>query len=240
MRAINLMATDGDGPGPRSAARSTYVVLGVLAALVVVSGAWAISSRQVSERQVQLSTVSAEAAAAEARAQATAPMRTFAEQADARAEAIKSLSATRFDWAQAMRAISRTLPADVWLTSMAGTSSATGEPAADGSAAPLPTFAIDGCTVNQSKVARLMRRLRAVKGVDRVELQASEKATAASEGATACGKGGAGEPQFSMSIFYTAAGGDAAAAAAAATAAAPGAAGATTTPPSNDAAESPR
>lgn len=248
MRAINLMSTDAAGPSPRSASTATYVVLGVLAALLIVSSAWAIGDRQVGERRAQLAAVNTEAAAAEARAAATRPLRTYVGLADARVETVKALSAGRFDWGQAMRRLSRVLPADVYLTSMAGTSSGadTGaDPAAAAAApAPLPTFAVDGCTRSQSKVARLMNRLRRVAGVRRVELHSSEKTEERSAGAGACGKGAAGEPQFSMSIFYAAPGGDGAAAAAAAAttattapAPAPAAAGAaaptpTTTPPS--------
>jgi Tfp pilus assembly protein PilN len=219
VKAVNLMPAGGGGakafgPGARSSSAGTYVVLGVLAALVLVAGAWSLSARLVTDREAELARVTVEATAAEARAGAASSYQRFSELAKARVDTVTSLSRTRFDWGHAMREVSRVLPADVWLTSMAGTSGAKDEaPSATASAAPVPTFALDGCTVSQSRVARLMARLRAVDGVRGVELQTSEKADQASTGDTACGPGKAGQPKFTMSILFAAPAGAAAAAA---------------------------
>jgi Tfp pilus assembly protein PilN len=236
VKAVNLMPAGGGGAkafgaGPRSSGIGTYVVLGVLAALVLVAGAWSLTARQVDDRRAELARVNAEATAAEARAGASSPYQRFSELAKARQDTVSSLAGTRFDWAHAMREVSRVLPGDVWLTSMAGTSGGTGDaPTPTTSAAPVPTFALDGCTASQSKVARLMARLRAVDGVRTVELHTSEKADQASTGDTACGPGRAGQPMFSMSILFAApaAAGAASAAAAAATPTTPAPAAATT------------
>jgi Tfp pilus assembly protein PilN len=208
VRAVNLM------PGEDRAARAgrpagsggvVYVLLAGLAVMVALAGLWASSSSHVAARRATLAEVVAEARAAEARATRLAPYQAFATLAHARVSTVRWLSATRFDWAHGLHELSRVLPADVWLSSLDGSSGATGEaPSTTASAAPRPTFEFVGCTGSQAKVARLMARLRAADGVRDVRLQTSEKPDGA--GDEDCPANGAGDPAFAIAIAFKAPG----------------------------------
>ena len=127
MRAVNLIPRDARvvAPGPRAGrASGVYLLLAGLAAIVVCAAVWALATKQVGDRQAKLDSVTAQAPAAERRASAGAPYVAFERLARERVETVTSLSATRFDWAHAMREISRVVPADVWLTTLSGASGA--------------------------------------------------------------------------------------------------------------------
>jgi Tfp pilus assembly protein PilN len=193
------------GVGRGSTGAAVYVLLGALAALVVLASLWAASSRQAGERRAQLQRANTEASAAEARVGAAEPYQLFARLAKDRIETVSALAGTRFDWAHAMREISRVLPADVWLTELAGTSGADGQaPSPTTSVAPAPTFKLDGCTRSQGKVALLMARLRAVDGVRDVELSKSQKPD--SQGDASCPANTPSDPRFTISITFAAPG----------------------------------
>jgi Tfp pilus assembly protein PilN len=208
MRAVNLIPGDDRASrAVRSAGTGgiVYVVLGGLALTVALAGLWANSSKQISSRQATLAKVTIAADAAEARVSDAAPYEAYASLAEARLSTVASLSATRFDWAHSLRELSRVLPADVWLTSLDGTSGATGEaPTTTASAAPAPTFEFVGCTGSQAKVARLMARLRAVDGVRDVDLKTSEKPEG--EGDRDCPANASSDPKFTIVITFRAPG----------------------------------
>ena len=65
---------------------------------------------------------------------------TFRELAGNRVSTVTTLSTTRFDWAHAMREVSRVLPADAWLTGdvRASRAPASAAPTPATSAAPAP------------------------------------------------------------------------------------------------------
>jgi Tfp pilus assembly protein PilN len=189
------------GGGGAGTGAAVYVVLGALAALVVLASLWSIANKQAGDRTARLDRATTEAAAAEARAGAAAPYEEFARLAKDRVATIGTLAKTRFDWAQAMREISRVLPADVWLTEMSGTSGADGSaPSPTSSSAPAPEFQLTGCTGSQAKVALLMARLRSVDGVRDVELSKSEKPESAGDESCPASKDSA--PRFTISIFF--------------------------------------
>jgi Tfp pilus assembly protein PilN len=193
-------------PSDAGAARSTrggpaYVLLAVLAGMVVLASLWAVANRQVGDHRAQLDRVNAEAAAAEARAGAAAPYAEFGRLAQDRVATVSALAGSRFDWAHAMREISRLLPADVWLTELSGESGATDEtPSPTTRVAPSPTFKLDGCTRSQGRVARLLARLRAIDGVREVDLSKSEKPD--TNGDTSCPAHAATDPRFTITIAF--------------------------------------
>jgi Tfp pilus assembly protein PilN len=220
-----------------------YVLLTVLAALVVLASLWAVANKQVGDRRAQLDQANAEAAAAEARAGAAAPYAEFGRLAQDRVETVSALARSRFDWAHAMREISRLLPADVWLTELSGDSGSAGEtPSPTTSVAPSPTFKLDGCTRSQARVAWLLARLRAVDGVRSVDLSKSEKPE--SNGDTSCPAHAPTDPRFTITIAFAgpnapkatldASGQPAASAATAAPSAAPAGAASASSPPASD------
>jgi Tfp pilus assembly protein PilN len=201
MRAVNLMPGDDHGSGSDGTGGIVYVLLGGLAVMVALAGLWANSNKQISSRQTALDRVTIAAIAAKARAAKAAPYEAYARLADARLATVASLSVTRFDWAHSLRELSRVLPADVWLTSLDGSSGATGQaPTTTASAAPAPTFEFVGCTDTQAKVARLMARLRAVDGVRDVDLKTSEKPETG--GDKDCPANAPSDPKFTIVIAF--------------------------------------
>jgi Tfp pilus assembly protein PilN len=204
MRAVNLMpraARPAPGSSSWGAGIGVYVLLAGLVALVACTAVWAIAGKQIGERKSTLARVTAEATAAESRAGAAAPYVTFAKLASDRVQTVRSLSSTRFDWAHAMREIGRVLPADVWLNGFSGTSgAASGAPTPTTSAAPAPMISLAGCTLSQSKVARLMARLRTIDGVRTIALKSSEKPE--SPGDLSCPANRAADPRFTIAISF--------------------------------------
>lgn len=212
MRAVNLIpAGERRGGGGRAGGRSgggAYVVLAVLAVLVAVLGAYTMAGKQISEREAELAQVEGAAAAVEARAAALAPYTQFAELSRSRLETITQLADSRFDWSHALRELARVVPGDVDLLSVTGTvAPGVGVEGSSGSglraALPVPALEMVGCARSQSEVARLLARLRAVDGVQRVTLSSSEKADAGGGGEAEC-RTTAGRPQFSVIVFFEA------------------------------------
>lgn len=204
MKAINLMPRDArvaGGKGSSGSGSGVYVLLAGLAALVALATLWASAHKQVGDRSAQLARVSVQAAAAEKRAAAAAPFVEFATLAENRVDTVTQLSATRFDWAHALREVSRVVPADVWLMNLSGSSGNGSEaPSPTTSAAPAPTINMVGCTRSQAKVARLMARLRTIDGVRGVTLKSSEKPDSTGDGD--CPANRASDPRFTISIGF--------------------------------------
>jgi hypothetical protein len=133
--------------------------------------------------------------------------------AETRIQTVKDLAASRFDWEQALRDISRAIPKDVTLTSLDGSISSSAGGGAGSSVRgeiDAPAVTLQGCTTGQTQVAALLSRLRAVDGVTRVTLTKSakpdEQATATPAGgdpATQNGGCGAGRPPaFELVMFF--------------------------------------
>lgn len=200
MKAVNLIPADlrkergrvsRTGAGP-------YVLIAALTAIVVMLSGWAMSVRQVSDREVELARVTQEAEAAEQRAAKLQPYADFARMRENRVTTIRDLSRSRFNWPYALREVSRVMPEDVWLTELIGTVS----PAIQvegGAANPLranvnaPAVDITGCTTDHANAARFIARLRDVEGVTRISLSSSEKAEGAAGGGSSAGGVGGGD-----------------------------------------------
>lgn len=226
MKAINLLPPDlrGTPKGASPKAKRTavadepggigaFVVLGVLAACVVALAAYVLTTNTVNDRQAQLEAVTAEAATTTKRVSQLKPYADFQQMAETRIQTVKDLASSRFDWEQALRDISRAVPADVTLTSLNGT--VAGGAGTGGSpvrtAISAPAIELKGCTKGQKQVATLLSRLRAVDGVTRVALSKSTKpaVTAAATapttpvpGAATTGCGTGRPPQFELVMFF--------------------------------------
>jgi Tfp pilus assembly protein PilN len=254
MKAVNLLPPDlrsgGQSPAPAVAAGNSetggpgaFIVLGALALCVVALAGYVLTSNVRKDREVKLADVTAQADAATKQATALKPYADFATMADARVATVTDLATQRFDWEQALRDVSRTLPADVTLSQLSGTVST--ETATGGgsssirSALDVPAIELQGCTAGQTDVAKLMSSLRGVDGVTRVSLAKSDKETATARSMTqkqsavgdlgdvnACGRG-TNKPSFDLVMFFE---NDAAAAAASSGTAPAGQAAATATP----------
>jgi Tfp pilus assembly protein PilN len=244
MKAVNLIPAEerrNTSAGGRSGG-AAYALLGVLGVLVLVAAAYALSNRQVSHRKAELAQLESSAAAAEAKAQGMAGYTDFTSLRQKREQTVKSIAASRFDWAHALHEVARTIPANAWLTSLVGTVAPgvnTGGGASPNSlrgSLPVPAIDIAGCTTSQKSVARMLVHMRQIDGVQQVALESSSKSDSNS-GGSGTSAGGGGDcrngndkfPTFAMTIFFKAV---TPIAAAPATTASPAASTTTTTPSS--------
>ena len=223
MKAVNLLPSDMRGAKPASAVVASgdeatgrvgaFAVLGVLAFCVVALAAYVLANNTVKDRKAELATATAQAAIVTHQAQALKPYADFAAQAQERIETIRDLAASRFDWEQAFRDISRVVPRAVTLSNLnASISTASG--GAGGSlrsAIAAPAIELVGCTEGgQRDVATLLSRLRNVDGVTRVSLSKSDKpdlaaagTATAPTGTTSTGNGCTGRaPTFDAVVFF--------------------------------------
>jgi Tfp pilus assembly protein PilN len=223
MKAINLLPPDLRGTPKRGATKAVaapeesggigaFVVLGALALSVAALAAYVLTTNTVKDRQAQLDAVTVQAQTTAARAAQLKPYADFQQMAETRIQTVNDLASSRFDWEQALRDISRAIPADVTLTSLTGSisSGATGGSTVRAAIAA-PAVELKGCTTSQTHVATLLSRLRAVDGTTRVSLTKSTKpaktaaptATAAVvSGAQATGCGTGRPPAFEIVMFF--------------------------------------
>ncbi|MEA2156940.1 MAG: hypothetical protein QOE11_3080 [Solirubrobacteraceae bacterium] len=220
MKAVNLIEPDARGrvwrkagsPGTRAPRGDigAIVLLGALTIAVLMTGAWAMSGKQLSDGRAQLVRADQAAQTAEAKVASLAPYKDFAALSKARQETVSGLVDGRFDWSAGLHEVARVLPADVDLISLVGTTTPTsavqGAGGAGGSlrsASPDPAIDLIGCAKSQARVAQLLARLRAIAGVKRVSLASSEKSDSASLSDTDC-RSSTQMPQFQITVFFKA------------------------------------
>jgi Tfp pilus assembly protein PilN len=251
MRAVNLIpAEERRSAAAGRSGGAVYALLGALALLVILAGAYAMIGRSIDSKRAEIARVKAEADAAEAKSADLKGYADFASLRKQRTDTITQLAEGRFDWAGVLHEVARTIPDDAWLSDLHGTAPATataapastsGTPSsssnsstptpAAGAIATGPTIEINGCTSGQAAVARLMVELRRIDGVEKVSLTSSTKAgtTGGSTSSppapapTGSGSGAASciGSQFAMTLQFRAPGAAAATAAAPATTATP-------------------
>jgi Tfp pilus assembly protein PilN len=189
MKAINLLPQDLRGT-PKSASSKAktaavndepggigaFVVLGALTVCVIALAAYVLTSNAIKDRQAQLDAATSQAQSITQRVAKLKPYADFKAMAETRIQTVKDLSSSRFDWEQALRDISRAIPADVTLKTLTGSiSNGTGGTTPIRAAITSPAIELSGCTSGQTQVARLLSRLRGVEGVTRVSLSKSTK-----------------------------------------------------------------
>jgi Tfp pilus assembly protein PilN len=215
MRAVNLLPSDlrGAAAKPARSARpepvqgiGAYVVLGALALFVAALASYVLLSNGVKQREADLVVAQQRNTAASAKATALKPYADFEARANARVETVRGLAAARFDWEQSLRDLSRAVPSDVKLQSLAGdmglpgATGSSGDPLRGSIAAPAITLV--GCASSHDNVARMLARVRAVDGVTRVSLSKTEAASNQNAGGmkSPCGEGN--PPTFSAVAFF--------------------------------------
>jgi Tfp pilus assembly protein PilN len=225
MKAVNLLPSDQRGsqktpagaaaPKPGGSAFGAYAVLGALVFSVVAMAAYVLTTNTINDRKSELARVTQETQVTQAKAAALQSFADFKALADQRVTTVQGLATSRFDWERTLTDLSRALPSDVHLKSLSGS---TGTQVGGGGGNSLrgaiqaPALELSGCTTSQAAVARLMSRLRNVRGVTRVSLTKSETAAAGATGvATApaldgstpgslCPKGA--PPAFDLVVFF--------------------------------------
>jgi Tfp pilus assembly protein PilN len=221
MKAINLLPPDLRGAprraasqvaaGPDTGGTGAFAVLGVLAVCVLALAAYVLTTNTVKDREAKLASATAEAQATTQRVAELKPYADFKAMAETRIQTVRDLASSRFDFEQALRDVSRAIPADVTLTDLNGTVSSSSGGSGVRSAIAAPAIELKGCTTSQKQVATLLSRLRNVDGVTRVSLGKSLKpeATAAAPatgvpggGTQTAGCGASKGPQFEIVMFF--------------------------------------
>lgn len=212
MKAVNLIPPDAPRvrrpslPTLPSGPIGAYAVIAALALAVLLASGAALAGRQVAVKQAELAVVERDARAAEAKVAELEPYEQFAALRKARVETVDGLLRGRFDWSHSLREVARVVPSEVALTSLVGTVAPSSVVEGGGSsplraALAVPALDMIGCARSQSHVARLLARLRAIDGVQRVSLLRSEKSDSASLNDTDC-RGSESMPQFQLTVFY--------------------------------------
>jgi Tfp pilus assembly protein PilN len=215
MRAVNLIPADerrASGAAGKSGG-TVYVLLGALAIVVAMFAVLTLTNRSISENAAKADSLEAQAQVATAKVGNLASYKQFNEVVKTRAAGVKTLAATRIDWAETFEQVSRVVPADVSLTQLVA-STAPGQGGGTvslRSALTNPALEIVGCAPSQSRVALLMARLRRLQGVQRVSVATSDKGDGTSSTASQADTGDSGSggcqttdqvPQFQMVVFF--------------------------------------
>ncbi len=222
MKAVNLIPTDA----PRGGAGSSraphgpgYVVLGVLSVALAFVTVYVLASNTISERTAKVAQLQAAITQEQAQVTRLNQYAQFARLAQTRAETVREIAATRFDWHGALSDLAKVVPANTSLQSLnasvapgAGAGGGGGSGVAGGlrGAIAAPAFELTGCTSTQDDVARLLSRLRLINGVTRVTLGASQKADSAQPGVGVSSSAGssagtgcsANAPTFDLVVFF--------------------------------------
>jgi Tfp pilus assembly protein PilN len=221
MKAINLLPPDLRGT-PKSVSSKAktaavndepggigaFVVLGALTVCVIALAAFVLTNNAIKDRQAQLDAATSQAQSITQRVAKLKPYADFKAMAETRIQTVKDLSSSRFDWEQALRDISRAIPADVTLRTLTGSiSNGTGGTTPIRAEITAPAIELTGCTSGQTQVARLLSRLRGVEGVTRVSLSKSTKkdkvaADAATAGDVTSPEAQCGRTEFAIVMFF--------------------------------------
>ncbi len=212
MRAVNLIPTNsGHGAGGRSGT-GAFALLGVLALLVAGTTSYVLTHNAVVEHRAELAALTTQAQAVQEQVATTRPYREFAALAQTRIQTVRQLGKSRFAWQRSLADFAKVVPSNVWVTSMLGTvaNGVTVEGAGSGTtgtirtALPNPAIELTGCTTSQQSVARMISRLRLMRGVQRVALADSSKdgASNGGGGGSGCQHGDIHIPQFDLVIFF--------------------------------------
>ena len=212
MRAVNLLpekhrpreSTGSDG-------RSSYVLLGVLGALVVAVLVYVLTLNSINSDRTAIAEAKAETTRATAEAEALGAYGDFAKVKKEREASVRQLAQSRVDWERMVRELAHVLPEGVWIQSADAADSAASLEDADSTAGvSSPVLKLVGCAVDQQSVADTLVRLRTLQGAEDVKLTHSTQGDDPSSGATggtsaASGECGltAGEPNYSFEAEVT-------------------------------------
>jgi Tfp pilus assembly protein PilN len=221
VRAVNLLpAGSRRGAGGLSVGGigPVHVLLAALAIVLVYVTVYVLTDNTISQRKSQLASLNQQLTQEQATIARLNTYTQFEKLAVQRAETVREIAASRFDWHGALSDLSKVMPANASLQSVvasvapgasvsgAGGVAASGAVRGDINA---PAFEIKGCTASQDDVARLVSRLRLINDVQRVTLEDSSKPTgsaanvpATSAGANTTGGCRANGPSFDLVVFF--------------------------------------
>jgi Tfp pilus assembly protein PilN len=218
MKAVNLIPADtrrGRGVQSGTPRGPAIVVVGLMVLALIFVTIAVLTDNTISQRKAKLATLTQQVSEEQAAAARLTNYTAFEQLAQTRIETVRQIASARFDWHAALSDLSKVVPANTMLQSLAGSVApgATAGGGGGGAASSLrgdlsvPAFEITGCTRTQDDVARLLSRLRVINGVTRVTLGDSQKGSSAQPGtavSTAGGGGcGANAPNFDLVVFFT-------------------------------------
>ena len=180
MRPVNLLpqsarpyvATGKAGGG-------SYVLIGVLAALVIAVAAYVVTTNKITSNKDSIAKAQSETAAAQAKVADLQKFGDFNAVAAARVQDVTELAVNRIDYERLLRETSRVLPNGVWLTSLDAESTGAGSSSSTTSSTTMatgPSVHLLGCAPSQDTVATTLVRLRAIHGSADVQLNDSGRA----------------------------------------------------------------
>ncbi len=186
MKPINLTPKSNAQQRMRQEnSKTPYIVIGVLVLVVIASFVFVTTSNQVSEKQSQLATAEQELSETQAKLTEVGGGSGFATLAEQRSVALHTIGEARFDWSRAIAQVGAAVPTNAWLIGLTGKvneDASTGETSSVGSqngeqppSTPGPSLQLIGCSYKQSDVARMISRLRAIDGVDKVLITSSNE-----------------------------------------------------------------
>lgn len=218
MRPVNLLPGEHrprEVSGERSG--SAYVVVGVLAAMLVMALLYVLTANQVSSRKDEAAKAQQQAEEAQRQITALGPFGNFSEIKKVRIASVKNLADARFDWERFLRELAHIVPENAWFSEVdaatsdearagEGSSSAT----AGGQPVTGPSANLTGCAKDQPDVATLMvraRQLHLVTDVQLIESTAASGGSGATAGASTSGGGSCppGYNNFKLLVAFEAA-----------------------------------
>jgi Tfp pilus assembly protein PilN len=186
MRPVNLIPPDerrGDS-APLRTGSLVYVLVGGLAALLLLVVVVALTGKQINDRKAQKVSLEQELQQETARANSLQAFANFRAVQENRAATVTSLAESRFDWSRVLHELSLVLPADVTISTLTGTVSPEVDVSAGSSGTSGggdlraniagPALDISGCAPGQDAVAGLVSSLEDIDGVTRVGLDSSK------------------------------------------------------------------
>jgi Tfp pilus assembly protein PilN len=181
MRPINLIPEQQrrrQGGAGRTGPVAFLVVGALLIALLGVV-ALVTTSNQVSERESEVSSLTARTSVARARADRLGSFIKFDEVKQQRTRTVTELADNRFNWSRVLNELALVMPRWVVLSKIKASSGANGTSAAESESeglsagVPGPTLNITGCAKSQTRVAQMVTALQRIAGVTRVGLTKS-------------------------------------------------------------------
>src|SRR3954470_10361319 len=123
MRPVNLIPQDarrGDRGAMRTGAFSYILIAGLGLALLAVI-AFALTSKQISDRKSEVNQLTQVEEQTRAKAQSLQAFADFRAMQESRSATVTSLAQSRFDWQRVLNELARVIPSDVWLQQLSGT-----------------------------------------------------------------------------------------------------------------------
>jgi type II secretory pathway pseudopilin PulG len=119
MKPVNLLPESYRPRRPSGqAAGSSRIVIGLLAALLVMAVVYALSANQVNSRKSRISSAKSEVQRAQAQATSQSAFGTFHDMKQTRVTSVTALAGGRFDWERLMREVALVLPRGTWILDM--------------------------------------------------------------------------------------------------------------------------